>query len=195
MTDETTHPPLNRRTLLAASGAAGATAIAAAVSGCASYPSGGAPATAPPADSKATGAPQSSPGGAPGSSGAPGPGAPGQAGAPGPSGPAPAEGQGAPAGPPGTVLGPASAVPVGGGAVYADQSVVVTQPSPGTFRAFSAVCTHQGCTVSDVYGGTINCPCHGSKFKITDGSVVAGPARRPLPAKRVRSTGGQLSVS
>jgi Rieske Fe-S protein len=93
------------------------------------------------------------------------------------------------------VLGAASAVPVGGGKIFADQSVVVTQPSAGTFKAFSAICTHQGCTVSSVSGGTINCPCHGSKFKIADGSVAGGPAKRPLPGKQVNESGGQLSVS
>jgi Rieske Fe-S protein len=86
-------------------------------------------------------------------------------------------------------------VPVGGGTVFPDQSVVVTQPTPGEFRAFSAICTHQGCTVNAVSGGTINCPCHGSKFNITDGSVAAGPAKAPLAAKQVDNDQGQLSIS
>jgi nitrite reductase/ring-hydroxylating ferredoxin subunit len=82
---------------------------------------------------------------------------------------------------PGTTLGSTAQVPVGAGIVFADQQVVVTQPSAGAFEAFSAICTHQGCTVNDVTGGTINCPCHGSMFDITDGSVVRGPAQQPLP--------------
>jgi len=82
---------------------------------------------------------------------------------------------------PGTTLGSTAQVPVGAGAVFADQQVVVTQPSAGTFEAFSAICTHQGCTVNDVTGGTINCSCHGSMFDITDGSVVRGPAQQALP--------------
>ena len=92
----------------------------------------------------------------------------------------------------GTVLGMASAVPVGGGMVYTDAKVVVTQPSKGVYKAFSAVCTHVGCLCNQVANGTINCPCHGSKFKITDGSVVAGPAPAPLAAKTVTVTGGKI---
>ncbi|MCH9732835.1 MAG: Rieske (2Fe-2S) protein [Actinomycetia bacterium] len=72
-------------------------------------------------------------------------------------------------------------VPVGGGHVFSDQAIVVVQPSEGTFKAFSAVCTHQGCSVREVADGTINCACHGSKFDIADGSVVRGPARKALP--------------
>jgi len=95
-------------------------------------------------------------------------------------------------GPTGTLLGTASAVPVGGGMVYTAAKVVVTQPSKGEYKAFSAVCTHVGCLCNQVADGTINCPCHGSKFKITDGSVVAGPAPAPLPAKTVTVTGGKV---
>ncbi len=83
-------------------------------------------------------------------------------------------------------------VPVGGGKVLADAKVVVTQPAAGTVKAFSAVCTHAGCTVTDVAGGTINCPCHGSKFAMTDGAVVAGPAPRPLEPVTVAVQGGQV---
>jgi Rieske Fe-S protein len=71
-------------------------------------------------------------------------------------------------------------IPVGGGTVFEQQRLVVTQPKAGTFKAFSAVCTHAGCVVGDVSGGTINCPCHGSQFKVADGSVAAGPAGRAL---------------
>jgi len=60
---------------------------------------------------------------------------------------------------------------------------VVTQPVSGTFKAFSATCTHQGCAVSEVANGTINCPCHGSRFAVADGSVTAGPATTPLARK------------
>jgi Rieske Fe-S protein len=94
----------------------------------------------------------------------------------------------------GTVLGSTVEVPVGEGKVYAQQRVVVTQPVQGTFHAFSAVCTHQGCTVGDVAGGTINCPCHGSKFAVTDGSVVRGPAQQPLAQMGVAVEAGSLTL-
>jgi Rieske Fe-S protein len=84
----------------------------------------------------------------------------------------------------GSVLAVAD-VPVGGGVVLADRDVVVTQPVPGTFKAFSATCTHQGCAVREVANGTINCPCHGSRFAVADGSVTAGPATTPLPEMTV----------
>jgi nitrite reductase/ring-hydroxylating ferredoxin subunit len=70
-------------------------------------------------------------------------------------------------------------VPVGGGVILASRSVVVTQPEKGTFEGFSAICTHQGCTLASVASGTINCGCHGSQFSITDGSNVAGPSGTP----------------
>ena len=95
----------------------------------------------------------------------------------------------------GTVLGAAADIPVGGGKIFAAAKVVVTQPAKGEFKAFSAVCTHVGCLCNQVADGTINCPCHGSKFKITDGSVVAGPAPAPLPAKTVTVTGGQVYLT
>jgi Rieske Fe-S protein len=94
-----------------------------------------------------------------------------------------------------TDLGPSADVPVGGGTVFKAQKVVVTQPQAGTFKAFSATCTHQGCTVGDVSGGTINCPCHGSKFNVSDGSVVKGPAKKGLPVKQVTTDGGDLKVT
>jgi nitrite reductase/ring-hydroxylating ferredoxin subunit len=50
----------------------------------------------------------------------------------------------------GSVVGPKSDVPEGGGVVFRDQKVVVTQPEPGEFKAFTAVCTHQGCLVDSV---------------------------------------------
>jgi Rieske Fe-S protein len=79
-----------------------------------------------------------------------------------------------------TALAATSQVPDGGGKIIDAARIVITQPRSGSFKAFSAICTHEGCFVNSVSNGTINCPCHGSKFSITDGSVVHGPATRPL---------------
>ncbi|MGZ4429748.1 MAG: Rieske (2Fe-2S) protein [Nocardioidaceae bacterium] len=95
----------------------------------------------------------------------------------------------------GSVTVAESKVPVGGGTILAQQKVVVTQPTKGEFKAFSAICTHAGCTVGQVSGGEIICPCHGSQYSIKDGSVTAGPAPSPLPAKKVSVKGGQISVT
>jgi Rieske Fe-S protein len=84
---------------------------------------------------------------------------------------------------------------VGGGAIFADRQVVVTQPTAGQFKAFSSTCTHEGCTVSQVSDGTINCPCHGSRFSATDGSVVRGPAESPLPAKNIQVEGDSIVLA
>jgi Rieske Fe-S protein len=94
----------------------------------------------------------------------------------------------------GAALAKTTDIPVGGGMVFKEQKVVVTQPAPGEFKAFSAVCTHRGCTVADVTGGTINCPCHGSKFKISDGSVANGPATQPLPGTKVTVSGNSIAL-
>jgi Rieske Fe-S protein len=95
----------------------------------------------------------------------------------------------------GTVLGAAADVPVGGGKVFADQQVVVTQPAKGTFEAFSVVCPHQGCAVDEVKNGTINCPCHGSKFRVADGAVAAGPAKTGLAKKSVTVAGDKITLA
>jgi Rieske Fe-S protein len=92
----------------------------------------------------------------------------------------------------GAALTTTAKVPVGGGTVLTGQKIVVTQPKAGTFAAFTAVCTHLGCLVDSVSGGTINCPCHGSKFSITNGSVVNGPATSPLAAVSIKVKGSNI---
>jgi Rieske Fe-S protein len=93
------------------------------------------------------------------------------------------------------VLAKTADIPVGGGKIFAKKGVVVTQPTEGTFKAFSTVCTHQGCAVEKIEDGTINCLCHGSKFKIADGSVADGPAPKPLPAKKITVDGDSLKLA
>ena len=92
------------------------------------------------------------------------------------------------------VTGAEADVPVGGGVVLADAKVVVTQPTKGTFKAFTAVCTHQGCIVASVSNGTIMCPCHGSTYSAADGSVQGGPAPAPLAPVPVTASGTTLTV-
>jgi len=92
----------------------------------------------------------------------------------------------------GAVLGPASDVPVGGGAVFKDAKVVVTQPTAGQYKGFSAVCTHQGNPIGSVENGQIVCPFHNSHFSITDGSPVSGPAQTALPAVNVKVEGSNI---
>ncbi|MDK1474479.1 Rieske (2Fe-2S) protein [Streptomyces sp. 549] len=95
----------------------------------------------------------------------------------------------------GSELAKTADIPEGGGTVFKDQKVVVTQPTSGEYKAYSAVCTHQNCLVAEVSDGTINCACHGSKFSITDGSVTAGPAQQALPAANISVEGDAIRMS
>jgi Rieske Fe-S protein len=89
-------------------------------------------------------------------------------------------------------VAPITDIPVGGGRIFPDLRVVVTQPTPGEFRGFGIVCTHDGCQLNAVADGTINCPCHGSRYAITDGSVVRGPARTGLRTYTVKVDGDEV---
>lgn len=89
----------------------------------------------------------------------------------------------------------AADVPVGGGTILKGAQVVVTQPTKGDFKAFSAICTHQGCLVGSVTDREIVCPCHGSRYSIATGEPLSGPAPSPLPAKKVSVHGGDVSVT
>jgi Rieske Fe-S protein len=82
----------------------------------------------------------------------------------------------------GKVIAQTGDIPVGGGKVFDEWKVVVTQPSAGVFKAFTATCPHAGCAVGRIKGGVIECPCHGSQFAIASGACVAGPAEAPLAA-------------
>ncbi|MGW0557820.1 Rieske (2Fe-2S) protein [Streptomyces sp. NPDC002926] len=93
----------------------------------------------------------------------------------------------------GKVLAKTTDIPEGGGKVIGN--VVVTQPKPGEFKAFSSKCTHQGCAVKDVSNGVIHCPCHGSQFDASDGSVKTGPATTALPAASITVDGGSIKLA
>jgi Rieske Fe-S protein len=95
----------------------------------------------------------------------------------------------------GTALVATDKVPVGGGVILGGPRIVVTQPAKGTFKAFSAVCTHQSCMVGMVKDNVISCPCHGSAYSATDGSVKNGPATRALRAIPVTVDAGQVVES
>ncbi len=89
----------------------------------------------------------------------------------------------------------AAEVPVGGGVIFPDKQVVVTQPVEGEFKCFTAVCTHQGCIVSSVQAGGIRCECHGSAFSIEDGTAVNPPATNPLTEVPITVDGDEISIS
>nr|BFD86051.1 Rieske (2Fe-2S) protein [Streptomyces sp. Xyl84] len=175
MTSASNHPPQEpaRRTVVAALGAAG---IAVTLTAC---------------------GPDGEP--ASGSSGAGGERAPGASGSSssgpsGASGPSSAGSPGAGAGA-GGMLARTGDIPEGGGRIFADRGVVVTQPEKGRFEAFSSTCTHQGCTVSGIADGVISCPCHHSEFSVADGSVRKGPAIRPLPARKIAVHGDEIELA
>jgi Rieske Fe-S protein len=161
--------------------ALGATAAAGALAGCAVYGRQPEPAPAP---ARPTGAAE--PGSGDDSSGSDGSGSDGDGDGDGGSGPA---------------LARTGDVPAGGGLILPDAQVVLTQPAAGQFRGFSAVCTHQGCAVTSVSDGTINCPCHGSRFSIEDGSVVQAAAglspdqQSPLPEVAISVDGDTVALA
>jgi Rieske Fe-S protein len=169
-TEPTTHT--TRRTIVAVAGTAG---LAAALAAC-----GG-------SDSDSSSSSSSS--SASSTAGPTGPTAP-------PSPPSPPAGQSSTTGggASSAELAKTSEIPEGGGKIFADKHVVVTQPEAGTFKAFSAICTHAGCPVSQIKDGTIDCPCHGSKFRIEDGSVKHGPATKPLAPKKINVAGGTIKL-
>ncbi|WP_328401966.1 Rieske (2Fe-2S) protein [Streptomyces sp. NBC_00390] len=89
-------------------------------------------------------------------------------------------------------LGEADAVPVGGARLYREQRLVVSCPAEGRYRAFSAQCTHAGCVLDKIENNEGNCPCHGSRFDVTSGKAVVGPATVPLPEVPIKVEGGRL---
>ena len=103
--------------------------------------------------------------------------------------------------PSGGALATTDEVPVGGGTVFQKEKIVVTQPTEGDFKAFTAVCTHQKCTLAELVEDKVHCNCHGSEFSIATGKNVTGPngsaggSVADLAAKKVSVAGGEISVT
>ncbi|MEU6026731.1 Rieske (2Fe-2S) protein [Streptomyces tauricus] len=95
----------------------------------------------------------------------------------------------------GAALAKTTDIPEGGGKIFADQSVVVTQPTAGEFKAFSTVCPHQQQRVNSVDNGVITCPAHGSQFSVTDGAVKKGPATSGLTAADIKVSGDSITLA
>ena len=95
----------------------------------------------------------------------------------------------------GTALAKTSDIPEGGGKIFKDQGVVVTQPTAGTYKAFSSKCTHAGCAVTGITNGVITCPCHKSEFSVADGSVKKGPATKALAAESIKVSGDSITLA
>jgi Rieske Fe-S protein len=164
-------PAQSRRALLIGAGVT----CAAALAGCTTYDANNGGLAGPPPSSSS--AATSGAGTAPSASGAAS------------SAASSAAGSGAPAV---AALATTAEVPEGGGKIIDGKNIVLTQPQAGSFKAFTAVCTHQGCIVNQISNGTIDCPCHGSKFSVKDGSVVNGPATSPLASIAIKVEGTSI---
>jgi Rieske Fe-S protein len=96
----------------------------------------------------------------------------------------------------GSDLVAASDVPVGGGTILTGPKIVVTQPAKDDFKAFTAVCTHLGCTVGSVSDGFIICPCHGSRYAIATGVPTPdSPAKAPLASVDIKVKGSEIDLA
>ncbi|CAM5460508.1 Cytochrome bc1 complex Rieske iron-sulfur subunit OS=Streptomyces alboniger OX=132473 GN=CP975_04825 PE=4 SV=1 [Streptomyces alboniger] len=95
----------------------------------------------------------------------------------------------------GAALAKTSDIPEGGGKVFSDEKVVVSQPKAGDYKAFSTICTHRDCPMTDLKEDVLSCSCHGSQFSVTDGSVKKGPATEPLAAKQITVDGDSIKLA
>ncbi len=91
-------------------------------------------------------------------------------------------------------LAEVSSIPVGGSISAKDANgkpIILSQPTTGDIKGFSAICTHMGCTVAP-NGKELDCPCHGSKYNAFTGAVINGPAPHALAAAPVKVVNGQV---
>lgn len=95
----------------------------------------------------------------------------------------------------GAALAKTADIPEGGGKVFSDEKVVVSQPTAGDYKAFSTICTHQQCPMTDLQGDTITCACHKSQFSVLDGSVKKGQATQPLATKQISVAGDSITLA
>lgn len=87
-----------------------------------------------------------------------------------------------------------SALATSGGFLYISPAKVVAVNTGGsTIRAFTSICTHEGCDVDQFQGGRMVCPCHGSQYD-TSGNVVQGPATGALKEYPVTRTGNTVTI-
>jgi Rieske Fe-S protein len=164
---------VTRRTALRAAGLLGLTGAGAVALGACAEASSGSPSATPPAQSTP---PETSP----------------------PASPSPTARERTPGSTAKAPTGPnvaASRVPVGGGVILENADYVITQPTKGEFKAFSKICTHQGCPVASVSNGVIHCNCHGCEYSIEDGSVTSPPAPKPLARAKTTVFQGKVYVS
>jgi nitrite reductase/ring-hydroxylating ferredoxin subunit len=95
------------------------------------------------------------------------------------------------------VIGKTSDVPVGGGTKFSvdDLTILVTQPKAGDYKAFDATCTHAGCIVNGIIDNEIACGCHGARYALDSGMVLAGPAKSALGKLTIEVVGEDLILS
>ncbi|HUR03766.1 MAG TPA: Rieske (2Fe-2S) protein [Nonomuraea sp.] len=92
-----------------------------------------------------------------------------------------------------TPMGSVDEIPVNSGMLFEADQYIVTQPKAGEFVGFDSLCTHEGCPV-DVFDrpGIMACSCHSTDFKITNGAVIKGPAKKPMPQKPIVIENGKI---
>ncbi len=102
--------------------------------------------------------------------------------------------------PSGTKVATVADVPVGSAFQFTEPTTgapaYIMQPKAGTFLAYSAICTHEGCIVNFDKGNNIfACPCHGAQFDTASGAPTRGPAQTPLQKFTITASGTDLYLA